>query len=213
MATTELIFPSIKTDPESLNEIERDWPVISKRLTHPNPGLLNAFRGFLLTEDGVDVRGAHREFLLFEWTQADDFHRFVKSEQFAEFAASIKHLVTGPPTLQLFETNVSPREAASAAVVEIIRLSVSDAANVETAVHTWEVISRLISDKRNTVNYGTSTNLENIVVVGIIGWESSEAQAQTTQDWKYVEAIDALRSLGAVNRLTVGIDPMELSSM
>lgn len=65
MAVTELIFPSIKTDPDSLNEIEQNWPTISKRLIDPNPGLLSAFRGFILSEDGVDVRDAYREFLLF----------------------------------------------------------------------------------------------------------------------------------------------------
>ena len=31
MAITELIFPQIKTDPDSLREIEQDWPIISKR--------------------------------------------------------------------------------------------------------------------------------------------------------------------------------------
>lgn len=65
MAITELIFPSIKTDPASLQVLERDWPTLSKRLIDPNPGLLHAFRGWILTEDGLDVREAYREFLLF----------------------------------------------------------------------------------------------------------------------------------------------------
>jgi hypothetical protein len=65
MAVIELIFPSIKTDLASLEEIERDWPVISKRLINPNPGLLHAYRGWILTEDGQDVREAYKEFLLF----------------------------------------------------------------------------------------------------------------------------------------------------
>jgi hypothetical protein len=65
MAITELIFPSVKTDSASLKELERDWPSLSKGLTDPNPGLLYAFRGWILTEDGLDVREAYREFLLF----------------------------------------------------------------------------------------------------------------------------------------------------
>lgn len=65
MAITELIFPSVKTDPTSLEVLERDWPSLSKGLIVPNPGLLHAFRGWVLTEDGLDVREAHREFLLF----------------------------------------------------------------------------------------------------------------------------------------------------
>lgn len=65
MAITELIFPKIKTDQASIDEIERDWPKISKKLTHPNPGVLCAYRGWVLTENGRNVREENREFLLF----------------------------------------------------------------------------------------------------------------------------------------------------
>jgi hypothetical protein len=65
MAITELIFPQIKTDQASIDEIERDWPEISKRLTHPNPGVLCAYRGWVLTENGRNVREENREVLLF----------------------------------------------------------------------------------------------------------------------------------------------------
>ena len=65
MAVTELIFPKVKPDPASIEEIERDWPIISKKLTTPNPGLLSAFRGWVLTENGRNVREENGEFLLF----------------------------------------------------------------------------------------------------------------------------------------------------
>ncbi|KAE8358002.1 hypothetical protein BDV27DRAFT_169855 [Aspergillus caelatus] len=210
MAITELIFPSIKTDPDSLREIEQDWPIISKRLTHPNPGLLNAYRGFLLTENGVDVRNAHREFLLFEWVKAEDFYAFIKSDQFGNFAASIKHLVNGPPMLQLFATNISPREAASASVVEIIRLGISDPENAEISTQVWERISRFLSGKKASVTYGRSSNLENEVVAGIIGWHSLETRSQVIQEAEYTEALNSLQSLGDVNQITVDIAAMEL---
>ncbi|KAB8204169.1 hypothetical protein BDV34DRAFT_226730 [Aspergillus parasiticus] len=213
MAVTELIFPQIKTDPDSLREIEQDWPIISKRLTHPNPGLLNAYRGFLLTENGVDVRNAHREFLLFEWVKAEDFQAFIKSDQFGNFAASIKHLVNGPPMLQLFETNISPREVASASVVEIIRLSISNPENAETSTQTWERISRFLSGKKASVTYGTSSNLENEVVAGIIGWNSPETRSQVIQETEYIEAFNSLQSLGDVNQITVDVAAMELPSL
>ncbi|KAB8261707.1 hypothetical protein BDV32DRAFT_121292 [Aspergillus pseudonomiae] len=209
MAITELIFPAIKTDPDSLREIEQDWPIISKRLTHPNPGLLNAYRGFLLTENGKDVRNAHREFLLFEWVKAECFHAFIKSDQFGSFATSIKHLVNGPPMLQLFETNISPRKAASASVVEIIRLSISTPENVEISTQAWERISRFLSGKAS-ITYGPSSNLENDVVAGIIGWHDTETRSQAIQDSEYTEALNILQSLGDVNRITVDIAAMEL---
>lgn len=65
MAITELIFPRVKTDQGTLEELERDWPKLSKGLTNPNPGLLHASRGWVLTENGKHVRDAFKEFLLF----------------------------------------------------------------------------------------------------------------------------------------------------
>ncbi|KAH8429756.1 putative quinol monooxygenase [Aspergillus melleus] len=210
MAITELIFPSIKTDPASLIEIERDWPTISKRLIDPNPGLLNAFRGFILTENGVDVRDAYREFLLFEWVKAEDFQAFIKSDQFANFASSIKHLVTGPPTLQLFETNFSPREAASASVVEIVRLSVSSPEQVVASTQAWGQLARSLNAKHTPMTYGTSTNLENSVVVGIIGWSSEETRSQIVEEPVCVEALRSLQRLGTLNNIVVAVDAMDL---
>jgi hypothetical protein len=65
MAIVELIFPLVKKDPAILEELEKDWPTLSRGLTHPNPGILRAFRGWVVTENGEDVRDAYREFLLF----------------------------------------------------------------------------------------------------------------------------------------------------
>lgn len=65
MAVIELIFPKFKPDQASIDELERDWPIISPKLTNPNPGLLRAFRGWILTENGRNVREENRAFLLF----------------------------------------------------------------------------------------------------------------------------------------------------
>lgn len=65
MAITELVFPKIKTDQASLEEFERGWPEFSKILTTRNPGALCAFRCWILTEDGRDVREEHKRLLLF----------------------------------------------------------------------------------------------------------------------------------------------------
>lgn len=65
MAITELIFPNVKADQATLETLEKDWPTLSKGLTRPNSGILHAFRGWVLTEDGKNVREAHHEFLLF----------------------------------------------------------------------------------------------------------------------------------------------------
>lgn len=82
--------------------------------------------------------------------------------------------MTGPPTLQLFETNLSPKDAASASVVEVIRVGVSNSENVDAGLQVWEKISHLVNngEAKTSVTYGKSSNLERDVVMGIIGWQS-----------------------------------------
>ncbi|KAJ5909553.1 hypothetical protein N7504_004196 [Penicillium tannophilum] len=213
MAFTELVFPCVKPDPATIEALERDWPKLSKGLTDPNPGLLCAFRGWVLTEDGLDVRKDYKEFLLLEWNAADSFNAFVGSEQYAAFAGSIKHLLTGPPTLQFFETKLSPKDAASASIVELIRVTLPNSENVEEGLQVWEKASRhLASNGEGTasVTYGKSKNLDKDVVVGIIGWRSSKEQQDMSQDKIWSETLESLKSLGKVSQIIVDIDVMDL---
>ncbi|KAJ5676746.1 uncharacterized protein N7477_002379 [Penicillium maclennaniae] len=170
MAIIELIFPRAKTDDATLQLLEKDWPTLSKGLTHPNPGLLHAFRGWVLTEDGENVRDSHREFLLFEWNAADSFHNFL-NQAFGDRTAY----------LQLFETSSSPKDAASAPIVEIIRTELSSLENVEASLQVWKKMeSFLVSEGgvRGCTTYGTSLNLEETTVVGIIGWLHQEVRSE-----------------------------------
>ncbi|KAJ5538649.1 hypothetical protein N7494_008128 [Penicillium frequentans] len=213
MAFTELVFPCVKPDPATLEALERDWPKLSKGLTDPNPGLLSAFRGWVLTEDGLDVREDYKEFLLLEWNSADSFNAFVGSQQYAAFAGSIKHLLTGPPTLQFFETKLSPKDAASASVVEILRVTVPNSENVEEALQVWEKASRHLANNGQgtaSVTYGKSRNLDKDVVVGIIGWKTSEEQQYMSQDKIWSETLESLKSLGKLSQIIVDIDVMDL---
>ena len=107
------------------------------------------------------------------------FHDFVVSDQFAAFGKLIKDLVDGRPTLQLYNTNISPKEASSAPVVEIFRVSVSGLEKIQAAQDAWKEMSQnraTESQHAVPVTYGGSTNLEQSVVVGILGWESSEVR-------------------------------------
>lgn len=107
----------------------------------------------------------------------DFFHNFLKSEQFKDAVASIKHLMSGPATLQLFDTNVGPRDAASSPIVEIIRTSLSNSENIDASLKTWEKLSGHLAGsagRQASVAYGKSSNLENDVVAGIIGWQGTK---------------------------------------
>ncbi|KAJ5923559.1 hypothetical protein N7454_008804 [Penicillium verhagenii] len=212
MAITELIFPSLIPTKEVIEEVERDWPIIKKSLIEPNPGLLSAFRGWVLSEDGKDVRDQYREVVIFEWIEEAAFHAFLTSDQLASFAKSIRHLVNGPSKMLLFETNSSPKESSVAPVVEIFRLEVTSSENTQAALKAWEVLSQALSSKGKLVpvTYGKSLNLDGDVVVGILGWASTE---HGSNEVVFVEALSVLRSLGELSQILVDIDPVEVSSL
>lgn len=65
MAITELLFPALKNDKASITAIKQIAPMFRKKLTHPNPGFLNAFRGFVVNENGKDVTEDFREIVIF----------------------------------------------------------------------------------------------------------------------------------------------------
>lgn len=79
--------------------------------------------------------------------------------------------MNGPPTLQLFDMNVGPKDAASSPIIEIIRTSMSKPDNVDASLKAWEKLSGVIAERESPVAYGKSSNLEDDVVAGIIGWQ------------------------------------------
>lgn len=114
-----------------------------------------------------------------EWVKESCFHDFVVSEQFAAFGKLIKDLVDGRPDLQLYNTNTSPKEASSAPVVEIFRVNVSGPEKIQAAQDAWKELSQVrATESQNAVpvTYGESTNLGESVVVGILGWQSTEVR-------------------------------------
>lgn len=104
------------------------------------------------------------------------FHNFLKSGQFKDAVSSIKHLMAAPPTLQLFDTNAGPKDAASSPVVEIIRTRPSEMHHIDASLEAWKKLSRHLSGSQIPVVYGKSSNLEDEVVAGIIGWQGSRVR-------------------------------------
>jgi hypothetical protein len=86
-------------------------------------------------------------------------------------------LLAEPPKIQLYETNKSPKDAAVAPVVEIVRVSITNAESRKAAEQVWEKMSQFLIEgyeRHIAVTYGTSLNLEESVIVGILGWPSFE---------------------------------------
>ncbi|CAL5865834.1 uncharacterized protein PFLUO_LOCUS40 [Penicillium psychrofluorescens] len=212
MPITEFLFPALKNDKASIEAIARIAPIFRKKLTYPNPGFLSGFRGFIVTENEKDVRDDFREIVIFEWDRMDSFHSFLKSVQFKDAVSSIKHLMDGPATLQLFDMNVGPRDAASSPIVEIIRTSISKSENVDASLKAWEKLSGHLGHQ-TSVTYGKSSNLENDVVAGMIGWQGLIESSEGSQQESFLEALDSLRSFGEMSRITIDIEALELDPL
>lgn len=91
--------------------------------------------------------------------------------------------MAGPPTLQLYETSISPKVAAVAPVVEIVRVSITNAESGKVAEKVWESMSQFLTEgheQRIAITFGKSLNLEECVIVGMLGWPNSEVR-QTKQ--------------------------------
>lgn len=117
-----------------------------------------------------------------EWQDEASFSAFLRSDQFASFVGIIQHLLAGQPVLQLYETNTSPKDAAVAPVVEIVRVSITDGESSTAAEQVWERLSQFLTEGHErsiAVTYGKSLNLEECVIVGILGWPSSEVRLAT----------------------------------
>ncbi|KAI0869127.1 hypothetical protein GGS24DRAFT_174237 [Hypoxylon argillaceum] len=137
MAVFEIVLPKLKKDVALIAEVEANiLPAFRVKLQEA--GVLNGLRGFLVTEDGRDVRQDFREILLLEWPHAQKFKDFVASSAFLEFASSLKDLVYGPPELKLFDASgdisslfgtettleylvVKPKDASEASVQRLLQ--------------------------------------------------------------------------------------------
>ncbi|KAK9427289.1 hypothetical protein V1505DRAFT_380646 [Lipomyces doorenjongii] len=212
MAITEVIFPPLKTDQATIDEVNRNWPMVAKKLTDPNPGLLAAFRGWVLYENEQDVRQDHREIVILEWCDESSFQAFFGSDQFAAFGNMIKHLLTGPPKMELYETSASPKEAAASRVVEIIRLTVQGAESIGVVAQAWDKISELYG-KRINMTYGTSLNLETSLFVAILGWASSEERSAISKETAFLDGFNSLKSLAEASQLIVDVAAVDLPSV
>ncbi|KAJ6112103.1 hypothetical protein N7523_008164 [Penicillium sp. IBT 18751x] len=213
MAITEFLFPALKNDKASIEIITRIAPTFRRKLTHPNPGLLSGFRGFIVTENGKDVKADFREIVIFEWNKMESFQNFIKSDQLKDAASTIKHLMSGPPTLQVFDMNLGPTDAASSPIVEIIRTTVSNANNVDTSLKAWEKLSGIVAERKFPIAYGTSSSPEYDVVAGMIGWQGLKEYSEGSQEEGFLEAMESLQSLGEVSRILVEVEAIELDPL
>ena len=125
---------------------------------------------------------------------------------------------------------------AVAPVVEIVRVSIKNAESRKAAEQVWERMCKFLTEgheRRIVVTYGASLNLEECIIVGILGWPSSEVsiwnpfqpvefgmrtntkkeQSTVSKEAAFTEGLDSLRSLGEVSQIIVDVSPLALPAL
>ncbi|KAI8966189.1 hypothetical protein F5Y11DRAFT_310690 [Daldinia sp. FL1419] len=157
MAIIELIFPKVKNDPESIKGAQETLPVAFKALK--DGGVLRGVAGVVISENGKDTTGEFREFLTLEWPEVSYFYKFVESPGYAEYKAAAKTFSSGPPDLNVFETNPGSHLFDGRPILDILLVSPKNASDEEAQTIVKKVQSTLEKINDTEGVYGSSLNL------------------------------------------------------
>ncbi|KAJ5111648.1 hypothetical protein N7532_002183 [Penicillium argentinense] len=181
MPFTELVVPTLKTDPgtEATFTTEIAPILITILDTHATPPKSKYF-GKILLENGNDVSGDFRLCVGLEWEDASHFNTFVASENFQNFKSIVKPHSVAPPVPQLYNTDLGPSVVFGNALTEVWQVKIGEGdEKVVEARGAWEKFVSAaaeaggVSGSGDSIQ-GTSLNLEEKRWVGVLGWESSE---------------------------------------
>ncbi|KAI1093927.1 hypothetical protein F5B19DRAFT_447971 [Rostrohypoxylon terebratum] len=178
MAIVEFVFPQITKDPVLLKEASEKAPSLAFQ-AFTKAGVIRASQGMINLENGKDVTADVKELVVLEWKDAADFHAFVKSKEFADYMVLMKPYMTGPPELDLFETNTSSSLFTGRNFLEILLIRPNKEEDIE-AIETTVKSSLEKAGETDTI-YGTSTNLPKKVTTVIRSFSSADERAAAKQ--------------------------------
>ncbi|KAI1102523.1 hypothetical protein F4804DRAFT_262963 [Jackrogersella minutella] len=200
MAVIELVFPQLKSDPDSLKQALSKLPIAFEAFK--DGGVKRGLQGFISTENGKDVSGDHREVLVLEWPQESTFYEFIKSPSFANFMGHLKPFVNGPPELDLFETNDGSPLFSARPVLEILIIRPKSASTDEDLQTILKKVQTSLekSDDFEAV-YGSSTNLPKKIATIVRVFASKEEREAAKSTSSRQEILNELSSLAEVTEL------------
>ncbi|KAI1083662.1 hypothetical protein F5B20DRAFT_527932 [Whalleya microplaca] len=207
MAIIEVVFPQLKSDPESKKSLPEKLPIVVK--SFQDGGVLRGVRGFLVSEDGKDVSADYREVVVLEWASTSDFHAFVASPTFANMQAAIKPISNGPPELNVFETNDGSQLFGTHPVLEILRIRPKGASIDE---HVQTILKKLQTKLHNDSEavYGSSVNLPQKEVAVIKVFENKASLDAANNASSRQELLKEIGDLAEVTRLVADIQQIPI---
>ena len=106
-----------------------------------------------------------------EWRAMSDFDAFSVSNEYHTMIGATKPFVVGPSKLQMFETNASPFNSATAPLTAVHRTSIKGSESKNAAEKVWADFAKKVGVELKGFAHGVSVNLEEEVYLGLLGWE------------------------------------------
>ncbi|KAH8646688.1 hypothetical protein BX600DRAFT_476783 [Xylariales sp. PMI_506] len=206
MPITELIFPLLKRDKQSVAEFEAKRSEIFQHLAGVD-GLQAIYMGPILAENGISVNTTERKpVLVLNWSDASSFHSiYPNSPVFQAFGSALKPFVLALATPELYEADTSSISCMTSPVTQIIK--VSDAPGTEGA---WkQLTARLaqITTKKPSLYHARGIEKDAGNFLGLIGWASSQEHEQAAKDSIVLEHLKELEGNGQMLNYVVQLEP------
>ncbi|KAI1420712.1 hypothetical protein F5Y12DRAFT_719235 [Xylaria sp. FL1777] len=182
MAILEIAQIKLKNDPALIKEVEEDV-MPGFNVTLQKFGARNMLRGYIVTENGRDVREERRLVLVLEWLAVEDFKNLVASASFLEVVGKLKERYTdGPGGPKLFEVDGGLSSLfGSDTVLEYLVIKPKDASEAGLKSVLQKIQSRLPQPGTAQVAVGSSVNSETqeIALVSLYPSDARELEAFT----------------------------------
>ncbi|KAJ5413611.1 hypothetical protein N7509_000238 [Penicillium cosmopolitanum] len=181
MPFTELVVPTLKTDPvtEATFTTEIAPILITILDTHATPPK-SKYSGRFSSRMAMMCQGDFRLSIGLEWEDASHFNTFVASANFQNFKSIVKPHSVAPPVPQLYNTDLGPSVVFGNALTEVWQVKIGEGdEKVVEARGAWEKFISAVAEAGGVNGngdsiQGTSLNLEEKRWVGVLGWEGSE---------------------------------------
>ncbi|KAM0165834.1 hypothetical protein ACHAQE_002168 [Botrytis cinerea] len=194
MPFTELIKPSLVQSDKSRDIFYNNIVPSIKSIISAAPGFVLGTAGHSLIENNVVVpEYSFNPVLGIEWEDSKLFHDFIQSEEFAVFITNVKPHFTAPPSPELYETDVSPKDIFASQIIEVFRINIGDDSGKETTARTaWEALAKSLTG--TDVLSGISVNLPERLFLGMIGWSGIEQRKMALDKLEHLkQAVESLK--------------------
>jgi hypothetical protein len=209
MGITELIWPSLTSDPSLLLEYKAKVPQALQYFRGAE-GLKTVHAGRIVSDGGVSVDAASgRNLLVLEWDDASSFHNFFpNSENFQGFLKIIKPYAAGPAEPQLYETSLSSAPCSASPVAQIIKVvKGSDTEEV------WSQVEKTLSGLPGAPKsffHGSGIEQHEGTFLGMVGWNSLQDYENSRKESAVQDIVNKLSAQGKLVDQAVQLNPVDV---